>query len=156
MERLRSMMTFGKREIKSLASKVTIEEVEAFLKEAFTGRDEKSIVELDEGRALVRRHAEAEDMRPGGFISGPTQMAIADNAAYIAVFTKMGITPMAVTSNLTMNFLRPCIGDGVEAEATVMKMGRSLAVIDVDIRVAGTDRTCSHAVVTYALPKDED
>lgn len=139
-----------------MKSKVTVAEANAFLNEAFAGRGGDSVVEMDEGRALVRLAAGPQQLRPGGYISGPTQMAIADNAAYMAVFTKLGITPMAVTSNLTMNFLRPCIGEGVEAEATVMKMGRSLAVIDVDIRVANTDRTCSHAVVTYSLPKDDE
>lgn len=139
-----------------MTSKVSTEEANAFLKEAFAGNSTDRVIEVSEGRALVRLDAGPEHLRPGGFISGPTQMAVADNAAYVAVFTKLGIVPMAVTSNLTMNFLRPCIGEGVEAEATVMKMGRSLAVIDVDIRVAGTDRTCSHAMVTYALPKEDD
>ena len=139
-----------------MTSKVSVEEVNAFIRDSFPGRSSDSVVELEDGRALVRMETGPEHLRPGGFISGPTQMALADNAAYMAVFTKLGITPMAVTSNLTMNFLRPCIGDGVEADATVMKMGRSLAVIDVDIRVAGTDRTCSHAVVTYSLPKEDE
>jgi len=139
-----------------VTSKVSTAEANVFLKESFAGRTGDHVVEMEEGRALVRLETGPEHLRPGGFISGPTQMAVADNAAYLAVFTKLGITPMAVTSNLTMNFLRPCIGKGVEAEATVMKMGRSLAVIDVDIRVAGTDRTCSHAVVTYSLPKEEE
>ena len=139
-----------------MTSKVSVEEANAFIKEAFAQRSLDNVVDVSEGRAMVRMMTSSDHLRPGGFISGPTQMAIADNAAYIAVFTKIGITPMAVTSNLTMNFLRPCIGEGVEAEATVMKMGRSLAVIDVDIRVAGTDRTCSHAVVTYSLPKDDE
>lgn len=139
-----------------MTSKVSVEEANAFIQEAFAQRSLDNVVDVGEGRALVRMMTSSDHLRPGGFISGPTQMAIADNAAYIAVFTKIGITPMAVTSNLTMNFLRPCIGEGVEAEATVMKMGRSLAVIDVDVRVAGTDRTCSHAVVTYSLPKDDE
>ncbi len=139
-----------------MTSKVSSEEANTFLREAFPGSANNTVLELEDGRALLRMQANAEHLRPGGYISGPTQMAIADNSAYMAVFSKLGITPMAVTSNLTMNFLRPCIGDGVEAEATVMKMGRSLAVIDVDIRVAGTDRTCSHAVVTYSLPKDDE
>ena len=139
-----------------MTSKVSVAEANAFLKEAFSGLSSNQVIELENGRALLRMETGPEQLRPGGYISGPTQMAIADNSAYMAVFSKLGITPMAVTSNLTMNFLRPCIGDGIEAEATLMKMGRSLAVIDVDIRVAGTDRTCSHAVVTYSLPKDDE
>lgn len=139
-----------------MTSKVNVEDANTFLQETFPARNNPTVLEMEEGRALVRLEAREEHLRPGGFISGPTQMAIADSAAYMAVFSKQGITPMAVTSNLTMNFLRPCIGDTVEAEATVMKMGRSLVVIDVDIRVAGTDRTCSHAMVTYSLPKSEE
>ena len=139
-----------------MGSKVSVADANAFIEEAFDGRASDSVVEIDDGRALLRIEAAPKHLRPGGFISGQTQMTIADSAAYVAVFSKIGITPMAVTSNLTMNFLRPCIGDGVEAEATVMKIGRSLAVIDVDIRVARTDRTCSHAVVTYSLPKDDE
>lgn len=139
-----------------MGSKVSVAEANAYIQEAFVGRSCDNVIKMEDGTALVRMKTSDEHLRPGGFISGPTQMAIADNAAYMAVFSKLGITPMAVTSNLTMNFLRPCIGEGVEAEATVMKMGRSLVVIDVDIRVAGTDRTCSHAMVTYSLPKDEE
>jgi uncharacterized protein (TIGR00369 family) len=60
---------------------------------------------------------------------------------------------MTVTSNLSINFLRPCIGDVVVADARVMKMGQALAVMDVDVRIEGAEKPSSHAVVTYALPR---
>ena len=94
------------------------------------------------------------NMRPGGFISGPTQMAAADNVAYVAIFTRLGITPMALTSNLTINFLRPCIGNALITEGRIMKIGRTLAVIEAEMRGEGQEKVASHAIVTYHLPAD--
>ena len=81
-------------------------------------------------------------------------MSMADSAAYFVVFTKLGIVPMAVTSNLTINFLRPCIGEAVIADGRLMKLGRTLAVIEVDLKAEGSDKVSSHAVVTYSIPQE--
>ncbi|MGF1454949.1 MAG: PaaI family thioesterase [Alphaproteobacteria bacterium] len=136
-----------------MASKVTADEVNAFYAEQFPGGGGRDrIVEVREDYARLRLAVDRSNIRPGGYISGPTQMALADSAAYVAIFTRIGIVPMAVTSSLTINFLRPCIGEAVIAEAILMKLGRSLAVIEVDIRADGSDKTASHAVVNYALP----
>lgn len=141
----------------TMASKITVEEANAFLEEAFESGPERSrVTHMEDGIAVMRLEVTNANLRPGGYISGPTQMGMCDSAAYMAVMTKVGITPMAVTSSLTMNFLRPCVGEAVEAEAEVMRIGRSLAVMDVTVRVAGSAKTCSHAVVTYALPKAEE
>ena len=75
-----------------MKSKISVAEANAFLEKAFTGRSTDTVVEVADGRALVRLETGPEHQRPGGFISGPTQMAVADNAAYMAVFTKLGIT----------------------------------------------------------------
>ena len=49
---------------------------------------------------------------PGGYISGPTQFTLADTAIWFAVFTVIGISPMAVTTDLSISFLRPATGSG--------------------------------------------
>lgn len=134
-------------------SKVTLEEVNAFYASSFPGSgDAQSVVELGKGYARLCRRVGNESLRPGGFISGPTQMSMADSASYAAVFTELGITPMAVTSNLTINFLRPCIGSAIVGEARVIKLGKSLAVIEVEIRAENSEKLSAHAVVTYSLP----
>ena len=136
-----------------MGSKVSLTEVNAFYDATFPGDgDVERVLELREGFAMVRQPVGPQNLRPGGFISGPTQMGIADSASYIAVFTRLGITPMALTSNLNINFLRPCIGEAVIAEATLLKLGRTLAVISVDIRAEGSDKLSSHAVVNYSIP----
>ena len=86
-------------------------------------------------------------------MSGPTQMALADTVAYVVVFTKLGITPMAVTSNLNMHFLRPCLGPLVRAEGTLLRIGKTSATIEVRIFGEGHSEPSSFSTVAYALPK---
>ena len=136
-----------------MGSVVTVEEVNAFYDSVFQGSGEQErVLEVRENYARVRQPVDPGNLRPGGYINGPTQMAIADSAAYIAIFTRIGITPMALTSNLNINFMRPCIGTAVVAEAQILKLGRTLAVISVDVRAEGSDKLSSHAVVNYSIP----
>ena len=123
-----------------MGSVVTAEEVNTFYDSVFQGAGEQErVLEVRENYARVRQPVDPGNLRPGGYINGPTQMAIADSAAYVAIFTRIGITPMALTSNLNINFMRPCIGNAVIAEAEILKLGRTLAVIAVDIRAEGSD-----------------
>ncbi len=139
-----------------MTSKVTAEDVNKFYAEQFSGRSgQDQIVEVRENYARLRQEIGQQHIRPGNYISGPTQMALADSAAYVAIFTRTGIVPMAVTSSLNINFLRPCIGDVVVADARMIKFGKALAVIEVDIRIEGADKPSSHAIVTYAIPWKE-
>lgn len=135
-------------------TKFTAEEANAFLSKAFPGRgNQNQVVVMEPGRAVMRLEADETHLRPGGYISGPTQMSLCDSAAYMAVMTLTGLEPMTVTSNLNINFLRPCIGKVVIAEGRIMKMGQALAVIEVDVRIEHADKPSSHAIVTYALPR---
>ncbi|MEX1251569.1 MAG: PaaI family thioesterase [Hyphomonas sp.] len=135
-------------------TKFNADEANAFLDSAFKGRGRQNqVILMEPGRAIMRLEADETHLRPGGYISGPTQMSLADSVAYMVIMTQTGLEPMAVTSNLNINFLRPCIGTVVVAEGKMMKMGQALAVIDVDIRIEGADKPASHAIVTYALPR---
>ncbi|WP_370236921.1 MULTISPECIES: PaaI family thioesterase [Henriciella] len=138
-----------------MTSKVSVEEANRFLDQAFPGNGNRNrIIAMEDGRVVCRMSADEQNLRPGGYISGPTQMSMADSAAYFVVFTKLGIVPMAVTSNLTINFLRPCIGEAVIADGRLMKLGRTLAVIEVELKAEGSDKVSSHAVVTYSIPQE--
>ena len=120
----------------------------------FPGEDNRpEVVEMRDGFAVSRWETDARHMRPGNMVNGPTQMSLADTVAYVCVFTKLGITPMAVTSSLNMHFLRPCIGPGIRAEGTMVRIGKTLAVVDVRIFGDGHNDPASVATVTYALPK---
>lgn len=135
-------------------TKFTAEEANAFLAKAFPGRGHQNqVLVMETGRAVIRLEADETHLRPGGYISGPTQMSLCDTAAYMAIMTVTGLEPMTVTSNLNINFLRPCIGKVVTAEGRLMKIGHALAVIEVDVRIEHADKPASHAIVTYALPR---
>ena len=135
-------------------SKVSADEMNHFFRENFKGdRGTLPDITLAEADHIIMRAPMGEqNMRPGGFISGPTQMALADHIAYAVIFTRLGITPMALTSNLNIDFLRPLQGDSVTVEGKMIKLGRSLAIIAVEIKGI-SDKVSSRATVTYVLPQ---
>ena len=133
----------------------SLAEVTAFFEQAFAGADAApEIIRMEDGQATIRLKVDDKHLRPGGYVSGPTQMSMADTVTYVAIFSRIGITPMAVTTSLNMSFLRPLICETAVAEARLLKFGRTLAIAEVDIRGQGSDAPASHAVVTYALPRE--
>ena len=93
-------------------------------------------------------------IRPGGYISGPTQFAIADGALWYLVFAAIGrVEPMALTSELSIRFLRPAIGAVLWARATQEVAGRRQVVGSVRIWTDDNEqRPCAVAQGTYVLP----
>lgn len=132
-------------------SKLSAAQATDFLRQAFP-HTSMEVQELKAGHAVITLQAGPTHLRPGGYISGPTQMAMADTAAYMVVMSKLGVTPMAVSTNLNIHFLRPCVGEGVQAVGTLLRMGKRSAVIRVDVRALGSERQASEVTVTYALP----
>jgi uncharacterized protein (TIGR00369 family) len=132
--------------------RMSVDELNHFLDDAF-GSDRLYLVEsLDEVRVVGRLRAHAAKLRPGGTISGPTLMALADGAAYCQVLAHIGPVALAVTSSLNMTFLRKPDPVDVIGEATFLKLGRKLAVVDVRVRSEGSANLVAQAVVTYAIP----
>lgn len=130
-------------------------ELNAFLDEAFpSGGKRSSVVEHADGKlARMRLSYDASQLRPGGTLSGPTMMSLADSVMYALVLSAIGRVPLAVTTNLSINFLRKPEPADLIAEARMLKLGRSLAVGDVVIRSDGRDDVVAHAVVTYSIPQ---
>jgi len=94
-----------------------------------------------------------DHLRPGGTVSGPTLMTLADTAMYFLVLTHIGGEVLAVTSSLHMDFLRRPAPADVHARAELLRLGRALAVGRVVLTSAGDSRPVAHATVTYALPR---
>ena len=104
------------------------------------------------GFATVEVPASSVFIRPGGTVSGPTVMALADAAAWLVVLAHIGWEPLAVTSNLSIDFLRKPEPDGLCATAELLKLGRKLAVTDVRVTSGEADVLVARASVTYAIP----
>ena len=80
-------------------------------------------------------------------------MAVADVAVYVAIQGEIGIVPMAVTTSLTINFLRkPSADAAIVGVCKLLKLGRTLAVGEVALYSEGDDEPVAHVVATYALP----
>ena len=111
------------------------------------------------GGCRVRRKPSAtSSSRPGGTISGPTMMALADFAMYVAVLASIGPVPLAVTTNLNINFLRKPAQRDLIAECRLLKLGKRLAVGEVTIlsRRRGRDgRACHLDLFDPAAESDE-
>lgn len=117
------------------------------------GNGRVSIERIDTGETVVRMAHDERSMRPGGTVSGPTMFKLADFGVYVAILAVLGEGGLqAVTTNMTMNFLsRPGPADLI-ARIRLMKLGRRLAVAEVQIFSEGAPDIVAHATSTYAIP----
>lgn len=107
---------------------------------------------VDGEGAVLRMPTAANSLRPGGTVSGPTMMALADAAMYAALLGRIGPVKLAVTTSFNANFLhKPEPGDLV-AEAHVLKLGKRLAVMEVTVHSDGHDAPVAHMTGTYSIP----
>ena len=109
---------------------------------------------IDADEVIMRAVYDESFLRPGGTVSGPVMMGLADAAVYALVLSNIGPVELAVTTNLNINFLRkPSPGD-VLAKARMLKLGRRLAVAEVDIISAqsSTQDVVAHVTATYSIP----
>jgi uncharacterized protein (TIGR00369 family) len=134
---------------------MTAGEIKDFMKKVCSQvRLPVEIEELRDGFLRIRVGVTDRNLRPGGTVSGPTLMSIADTAMYQLVLGMIGPVPLALTTNLNINFLRaPKLAD-VIAEVEMLKLGKRLAVGQVTIYSAGNDDPVAHATVTYSIPPD--
>lgn len=106
--------------------------------------------------ATVRHPVGTGELRPGGTVSGPVLMAVADVALYVAILAEIGIVPLTVTTSLTINFLRKPSGTAaIIGVCKLLKLGRSLAVGEVTLYSEGNDQPVAHVVGTYSIPPGE-
>lgn len=138
-----------------MVSKVTPEQVHEYLESLgdFHGAGALTVERAEPSEVRIRWHHQEETLRPGGYVSGPTLFSIADLCGWVLVFTTEGVTPMAVTTNLNISFLRPAIGGDVIATGRQIKRGRSTMFGDITMAMNHEpDRVVAHATVTYAMP----
>ena len=132
-----------------MASKV---ELEHFFATEFPQADFKIEV-LGSRSATIRKRITEAHLRPGGTVSGPVLMEVADAALYVAILAELGLVAMAVTTSLNFNFLRkPASDRDIIAECNLMKVGKALVVGEVSMYSEGDQEPVAHAVGSYAIP----
>src|ERR1700751_3034606 len=138
-------------------AKMSVPDLEEFLHEVFpqvfrTGGD-VNIEHADGTTCRVRQRYSEKMLRPGGTISGPTLMALADCAMYVVLLSAVGPVGLAVTTNLNINFLSKGQAEqDVLAQAKILKLGKRLAVGEVTLLSGDSPDPIAHVTATYSIP----
>ncbi len=136
--------------------KMSVTELDEFLRaefpQSFGGGD--TIIERADGETcLIRQRYHERMLRPGGTISGPTLMGLADCAMYVVLLSAIGPVALAVTTNLNINFLRKAPpGEDLLAAARLLKLGKRLAVGEVNLLSGNSPDPVAHVTSTYSIP----
>ena len=133
---------------------MTVPELEAFFAAQFPQMDKFrfKIEKVEDGGVQLRLRYHENQLRPGGTISGPSLMTLADTVMYVLVLSSLGPVALAVTTNLNINFLRKPAPVDVIAQGRLLKLGARLAVGDVLMFSEGEDEPVAHATLTYSIP----
>ena len=128
-------------------------ELDAFLAAAFPNAPlPMQVTRSDEsGVEVVWPYLDTQ-LRPGGTLSGPTLMTLADTVAYVAVVARIGPEPLTVTSHLAIDFLRKPPPADLRATGEVLKLGRRQAVVAIRIYSTADEALVAYSTATYALP----
>ena len=131
---------------------MNVKQAQAFLAREFP-QNSCEIIEFRDNTAVVKQVISYEHLRPGGTVSGPTMMMLADCAAYVRILAEYGEVALAVTTNLNINFLRkPVANRDIVAECTLLKAGKRLVVCEISIYSELDPDPVAHVTATYSIP----
>lgn len=135
---------------------MTADELNEFLGAAFEGPQSYSVEHVGQDGVRMRVPYDSSQLRPGGTLSGPTMMSLADAAAWIVTLSRIGRVALAVTSSLTISFLSKPQPADLLAHATLLRLGKRQSVSEVRLWSEGGDPSepVAHATVTYAIPSN--
>lgn len=137
---------------------MTPSQIESYLDEVFPqlhhGGRTYFVEDVGPMTARLRCDYHERHLRPGGTISGPTMMALADLALYVAILAQIGPVALAVTTSLNYNFLRKPGQAALIGEARLLKLGKRLAVGEVSLFSQGESELVCHATGTYSIPAE--
>ena len=133
--------------------RLTAAEIERFVAEQFQAASLARIEELGEDTIRLRLPYDSRFLRPGGRVSGPTMMMLADTAVYFLVLAALGAVKDTFTIDLDIHFLRPAAPSDLIADGRLLKLGKTIAVGTVEMRSDGDPRVVAHATATYSVPR---
>lgn len=129
-------------------------DIEGFLDRHFTQARSfgTEILLIEPGFLRAQLPFDKRFLRPGGTISGPTQMTLVDTVFFYLILAHLGDEALAVTTSLNINFLRKPAQAALIAEARLLKLGKTLCVGDATLFSEGDERPVAHAQLTYSIP----
>lgn len=137
---------------------MTIADMDAFFDNEFpqVHQDGRvfSVERIEHGSAVLRLTPNDRHLRPGGTVSGPSMFSLADVGAYMCILAHIGPRKHTVTTNLNINFMHKPAPGPLDCTATLLKLGKRLAVVDCSIRDQDGNLV-SHATATYSIPQND-
>lgn len=129
-------------------------EIQQIIRNGLPAAEEMDLrIDIADGDRVVARYPFRPSMvRPGGTVSGPTLMGLADAAMYAAIMARLGRVEMAVTSNLNINFLSKPGQADILAHGRVLRLGARLAFLEVELYSQGSETMVAHVTGSYVLP----
>ena len=109
------------------------------------------VLEAAGGRAAVRLPFRPDLLRPGGTVSGPALMGLADVAMWAALLGVTGGRDESVTSTMTVTFLRPFAPGRVLGEARLLKRGKRMVFGEVLLRAESAAEVSAHVTTSWAV-----
>jgi acyl-CoA thioesterase len=91
------------------------------------------IGELKRGEAIVHLEVRDELRRNNGVVHGGAIASLVDTAAAFAILTLLEPDQTTTTIDLTIHYLRPLLKGQATAMARVVRAGRRIIVISVDV-----------------------
>ncbi|GGR38377.1 PaaI family thioesterase [Streptomyces netropsis] len=108
------------------------------------------VTELTDRGLTMRADPTGFQIRPGGTVSGPDQMRIADYAGYALVKHTAGHTLSVLLRNVSLSFLEAPAPRALTARATLLKLGKRTAEVRGDV-LDDTRRLVATAALTYTV-----
>ncbi|HKC64424.1 MAG TPA: PaaI family thioesterase [Pyrinomonadaceae bacterium] len=89
--------------------------------------------ELRRGEATLQLSIRDELRRNNGFVHGGVIASLADTAAAFAILTMLEAEETTTTVDMTIHYMRPLVQGLATARARVMRAGRRIITISVDV-----------------------
>jgi uncharacterized protein (TIGR00369 family) len=104
--------------------------------------------EFRDGEASIQLDVRDELKQNQGVVHGGAIASLIDTASAFAVLTRIEITERVTTTDLTIHYLCPVISGRITATARIVRGGRRLFVLSVDVTNDGNELVAT-AVTTY-------
>ena len=138
-----------------MSSKFSNEEITKYLEDIFPQIKNKfKVIKLENKFSEVQLRSEVSNLRPGNTISGPAMFELADIAFFVSVINLTGSGSLAVTTNVSINFIKKPPFKDLLGISRIRKAGRRLLVGDVDIMSTNREELYAQALMTYSVPRE--
>jgi acyl-coenzyme A thioesterase PaaI-like protein len=134
-----------------MPAQVTVEQINELVRESWPSANTQCI-EVGERHAVAEMRPTPESLRPGQIISGPTVFGLCDVALWYALFGAVGVELMALTSELSIRYLRPARGEVIWARGDLHLVSRRSVVGSVVVWTTDVDNPVAVAQGTYVRP----